>query len=243
MDDQNRGHVDIESGESSQVTGPRPKRDNHTFQRGTSSEILPKRDWIERKKNTLMIVASLIATMSFQAGLNPPSGVWQDNSKDTGIASPSPFPQHKAGHSVLADNYKPLYIRFLVSNTVAFIASFSIVLLLISGLPLRTKGLMWILMFIMWIAIVATAFTYHTFIAAYSPRESLYQYFLGCSLLAWMVLLSLLFIIHTIRLIVKAVRKLIRVIVKAVRKLIRLIVKAVRKLRQSAAKWSMNDSS
>ncbi|XP_059288846.1 uncharacterized protein LOC132042269 [Lycium ferocissimum] len=152
--------------------------------------------------------------------------------KDTGIASPSPFPQHKAGHSMMADNYPRLYLQYIVSNTVAFMASFSVVLLLISGLPLRTKGLMWLLMFIMWIAIVATAFTYNTFIAAYSPRKRLYEYVLGFLLLAWMGFLSLLFISHTIRLIVKAVRKLIR-----------LIVKAVRKLRQSAAKWSMNDSS
>ncbi|OMO81240.1 hypothetical protein CCACVL1_12527 [Corchorus capsularis] len=35
-------------------------------------------DWVERKRNTLMMVATLLATMAFQAGVNPPSGVWQD---------------------------------------------------------------------------------------------------------------------------------------------------------------------
>ncbi|GJS75864.1 ribonuclease H-like domain-containing protein [Tanacetum coccineum] len=35
-------------------------------------------DWLDRKRNSLMVAASLIATMAFQAGVNPPSGVWLD---------------------------------------------------------------------------------------------------------------------------------------------------------------------
>ncbi|KAL2517921.1 Ankyrin repeat family protein [Abeliophyllum distichum] len=38
-------------------------------------------NWLEEKRSALMVVASLIATMAFQVGVNPPSGVWQDNSK------------------------------------------------------------------------------------------------------------------------------------------------------------------
>ncbi|KAH6761350.1 ankyrin [Perilla frutescens var. frutescens] len=36
-------------------------------------------DWLERTKSTLMIVATLIATMTFQVGVNPPGGVWQED--------------------------------------------------------------------------------------------------------------------------------------------------------------------
>ncbi|GMQ03480.1 hypothetical protein CsSME_00049264 [Camellia sinensis var. sinensis] len=35
--------------------------------------------WLAKKKDALMVVASLLATMAFQAGVNPSSGVWQDD--------------------------------------------------------------------------------------------------------------------------------------------------------------------
>ncbi|KAI3893171.1 hypothetical protein MKX03_020196 [Papaver bracteatum] len=38
-------------------------------------------DWLTDKQNILMVVAVLMATMAFQAGTNPPGGVWQDDSK------------------------------------------------------------------------------------------------------------------------------------------------------------------
>ncbi|KAI3814808.1 hypothetical protein L1987_14453 [Smallanthus sonchifolius] len=50
-------------------------------------------DWLDKKRNALMVVASLIATMAFQAGTNPPSGVWQDDS--------TADPPHKAGYAVM----------------------------------------------------------------------------------------------------------------------------------------------
>uniref|UniRef100_A0A803LBL8 PGG domain-containing protein n=1 Tax=Chenopodium quinoa TaxID=63459 RepID=A0A803LBL8_CHEQI len=34
--------------------------------------------WLEEQRTSLMVVASLIATMAFQVGINPPGGVWQD---------------------------------------------------------------------------------------------------------------------------------------------------------------------
>ncbi|KMT18065.1 hypothetical protein BVRB_2g032570 [Beta vulgaris subsp. vulgaris] len=46
------------------------------------------RDWVEKQRTALMVVSSLIATMAFQAGINPPGGVWQDNNNG-----------HKAGYT------------------------------------------------------------------------------------------------------------------------------------------------
>ncbi|KAJ9184881.1 hypothetical protein P3X46_004566 [Hevea brasiliensis] len=37
----------------------------------------------EETRGALMIIATVIATMTFQAGLNPPGGVWQQNFKDS----------------------------------------------------------------------------------------------------------------------------------------------------------------
>ncbi|KAI8570479.1 hypothetical protein RHMOL_Rhmol01G0037200 [Rhododendron molle] len=59
--------------------------------------------WQKKKKDTLMIVSSLMATMSFQVGINPPGGVWQDSSAE-----------HEAGKAVIAyTNKKALNINFL----------------------------------------------------------------------------------------------------------------------------------
>ncbi|XWS17454.1 hypothetical protein CRYUN_Cryun33cG0069300 [Craigia yunnanensis] len=36
-------------------------------------------DWLDRKRSALMVVASLIATVAFQAAITPPGGVWQED--------------------------------------------------------------------------------------------------------------------------------------------------------------------
>ncbi|MCL7034652.1 hypothetical protein MKW94_012821 [Papaver nudicaule] len=116
-----------------------------------NEKYLENDNWLTKKHSVLMVVASLIATMAFQAGLNPPSGVWQDNSGK---------PKHLAGTSILADNAPRIYLLYMISNTTGFLASLSIILLLISGLPLKRRFFVWLLTVIMWIAITSTASTY-----------------------------------------------------------------------------------
>ncbi|XP_042502342.1 ankyrin repeat-containing protein BDA1-like [Macadamia integrifolia] len=108
-----------------------------------------KEDWVRKKRNSLMVVASLIATMAFQSGINPPGGLWQDTTQE-----------HTAGTSIMATNNSGDYNILLVSNTMGFIASLSVVFLLISGLPLKRKFFVWVLMVIMWIAITSMAISY-----------------------------------------------------------------------------------
>lgn len=110
----------------------------------------------------------------------------------------------------MADKYPIGYQRYLIANTIGFMASLSVIILLISGLPLRKKGLMWILMFIMWIAVSATAYTYGMSISVFTPesQEEPLANVLGISVFIWIGLMALLFLIHTIRLMAKAVRKL-----------------------------------
>ncbi|KAI3863979.1 hypothetical protein MKW98_031571 [Papaver atlanticum] len=116
-----------------------------------NERYLENDNWLTKKHSALMVVASLIATMAFQAGLNPPSGVWQDNSEET---------KHSAGTSIMADYAPRIYILFMISNTTGFLASLSVILLLISGLPLKRRFFVWLLTAIMWIAITSTASTY-----------------------------------------------------------------------------------
>ncbi|XP_076887243.1 uncharacterized protein LOC143537335 [Bidens hawaiensis] len=148
-------------------------------------------DWLDKKRNTLMVVASLIATMAFQAGTNPPSGVWQDNS----IA--------QAGSAVMVYNHPRLYHTFLVCNTIGFVSTLSIILLLISGLPfLRHKVFLWVLMVIMWIATASMSLSYLVAISVLTPKPEAqtFKNVVNGIVLVWIGLMTLLVGGHAIRL-------------------------------------------
>lgn len=75
-------------------------------------------------QNVLMMVASVIATMALQARVNPPRSPWQDTSSSS--------QDHATTHS---------YTCILFFNTTGFLASLSIILLFISGLPVTPNFL------------------------------------------------------------------------------------------------------
>ncbi|KAK3226486.1 hypothetical protein Dsin_006348 [Dipteronia sinensis] len=52
--------------------------DTTTASQAEDGGLHQKLDWIEKMSDSLMIVASLIATVSFQVFVNPPGGVWRD---------------------------------------------------------------------------------------------------------------------------------------------------------------------
>ncbi|KAI3524057.1 hypothetical protein L1887_02677 [Cichorium endivia] len=176
-------------------------------------------DWLDRKRNSLMVVASLIATMAFQAGTNPPSGVWQDTSTTD--------PLHKAGYAIMMFNHSTLYQVFLVCNTVGFVSTLSIILLLISGLPfLKHRVFLWILMVIMWIATTSMSLTYLISIWVLSPKPESEQirHVAEGIVLVWIGLMTLLVVGHTIRLILIAMRGFRRLLFPRKRPIMRPII-------------------
>ncbi|XP_010278732.1 PREDICTED: ankyrin repeat-containing protein ITN1-like [Nelumbo nucifera] len=168
-------------------------------------------DWVEKKRGTLMVVASLIATMAFQAGVNPPGGVWQDSSDNSTNAI---TPPHTAGTSVMADMYPDTFHRFVNCNTLGLIASLSIILLLVSGLPMRHRIFVWILMVAMWIAITAMTLTYLMSLdglASESDYETMFKK-LVIVVVVWLCVMVLLLLIHTIRLLKRGLKKLVKLL-------------------------------
>ncbi|GFZ15567.1 hypothetical protein Acr_24g0017570 [Actinidia rufa] len=183
-------------------------------QGGTSKNNLNQGEWLAKKRDALMVVASLLASMAFQAGVNPPGGVWQENSPNysdphtTGNLTTSSDPHtagnltHRAGEAVVAYNYPDTYKYYLRANTISFVASLSTLLLLISGLPFKRKTFMWILMAIMWLSITSMAFTYSYSIVAVTPkkdRKSLCRT-MYVAVPVWCGVMGLLLLGHTIRL-------------------------------------------
>lgn len=155
-------------------------------------------DWLGRKRSALMVVASLIATVAFELGMTPPGGVWQDDSD-----------KHQAGRAVMADQHPGEYGKFMIINTISFLASLSIILILISGLPLRRRRWMWSLMVITWIAITTQTGTYFLAVKQMVPDflEDIYKHVSLYSVLGWLCLVGLVFVGNLIRMVLWVLRK------------------------------------
>ena len=111
-------------------------------------------EWL-MKQESLMVVASLIATMAFQAGLSPPGGVWGDDSPG-------------AGTSVMAAKAEETYQKYLVANSIGFMTSFIAIVMILVGLP-KKRIFMRFLIMTMCAAVCSMAFTYGYSISFFTP--------------------------------------------------------------------------
>jgi flagellar basal body-associated protein FliL len=72
------------------------------------------------KRKYLMLLGILVASVTYQAGLSPPGGSWQN---DSGL--------YRAGNSVMHDNRRPRYLVFFYSNSTSFVASIVVIVILL----------------------------------------------------------------------------------------------------------------
>lgn len=120
-----------------------------------------KGNWMEQMRGSLMVVATVTATLTFQIAINPPGGVWQSNTNSQQGCAPGQI--CKAGTSVLAfgdAQQKLRYELFLLLCTISFSASQTIILLMISGFPLGNRFVMWLLILIMCVSVFCLAGAY-----------------------------------------------------------------------------------
>ncbi|XP_057981167.1 uncharacterized protein LOC131166597 [Malania oleifera] len=102
-------------------------------------------------QNILLVAVALIAAVTFQAGVSPPGGVWQDDENG-----------HIAGRAIYASQKEAFFI-FLISNTLALSTSTLILVYLTLRLPFR---------FEVWVAIASMMSTYVSAVFAVTPEES-----------------------------------------------------------------------
>ncbi|WCJ23042.1 Ankyrin repeat family protein [Euphorbia peplus] len=112
-----------------------------------------KRDSPSEARNILLIIVSLISAVTFQAGVNPPGGVWQESDKG-----------HIAGRAIYASNPVAYYV-FVIANTLAFSTSVLVIISLTYKFPFH---------FEIWSASVSMLVTYGSAIFAVTPRESVH---------------------------------------------------------------------
>ncbi|KAM3699383.1 hypothetical protein ACJW31_05G021700 [Castanea mollissima] len=119
-------------------------------------------NWIEETRGSLMVVATVITTITFQPAVSPPGGVWQTNvtevSKGFGCG---PSNVCLAGTSVEGSrNSNFFYHFFMFCNTLSFTASLFVIFLSISGFSLKNKFGMGFLTFAIWTTITSLALAY-----------------------------------------------------------------------------------
>ncbi|KAM1479242.1 hypothetical protein ACFX2I_026556 [Malus domestica] len=167
-------------------------------------------DWLGRKRSSLMVVASLLATVAFQAAITPPGGVWQDDQQVDENGNPVENP-HTVGTSVMAYKQGKEYGLVMIFNTISFLASLSIILLLVSGLPIKRRRWMWIQMVIMWVAVSTLVVTYFITLRHMSPSEENVQIVLRrvteISGWTWLTLMVVVFFGNVIRMNLWILRK------------------------------------
>ncbi|CAN6289902.1 unnamed protein product [Urochloa humidicola] len=78
---------------------------------------------------TLLVVATLITTLSYQVGSNVPGGYWQDDAPG----------HHVAGEPIMRSQRRWVYHVFIWSSWFGFIASMGLTLALLTGVPPRSR--------------------------------------------------------------------------------------------------------
>nr|GLL25870.1 ankyrin repeat-containing protein NPR4-like [Ipomoea trifida] len=201
---------------------------------GRDNNSKESENWVNEMREGLMVAASLLATMAFQAVVSPPGGVLQNDDKPIKYktkyclffsffynknedCSLEKLPQDQwltpiAGISVLSYYQQTNYTVFMVANTLSFVASVSVILLLISGLPLHRKLFMYIMMITMWVAITAAAVSY---IACLQMTTLVFSSAYYILILIWACLFAILAVIIGVGNIIKVTVVVIKWLPKA----------------------------
>ncbi|XP_058750259.1 uncharacterized protein LOC131623275 isoform X2 [Vicia villosa] len=184
-----------------------------------------KDEWLEQMRGNLGLIATVIATITFQIALNPPGGVRPV--KDDGENNPDVIActlyskdgnltnglKLCPGEAVLAVIYPGSYLEFLFWNSICFVSSLTVLLLLVSGFPLKHRFPMWLLSIGMCLTLTSLAITYITAVQMVTPDPvwGPAKDFQRTLLLTWVAMLFLLALFLTLRFIMWVVNIFLKI--------------------------------
>ncbi|CAN6207936.1 unnamed protein product [Urochloa humidicola] len=113
---------------------------------GEDPEDAHRRKWANEVMRAWMtVLATIAASVTFQAGLSPPGGFWQADD-DQG---------HRAGDPVLRDQHWSRYLVFSFMNATAFVTSLTIIVFLASERYYHTVAKLLLLFLILFVDLIS----------------------------------------------------------------------------------------
>ncbi|KAL2478312.1 Ankyrin repeat family protein [Forsythia ovata] len=144
------------------------------------------KDSPSKVRNTLLVIAVLIATATYQAVLSPPGGVWQDDfsptSNTTTINDATQPPAHTAGKAVMGTHNTVSFGLFLLFNSIGFFMSIHMLYFLTIKFPLQLE---------LQVSLFALVATYDTCMGAMAPNGKLSLFFVTLSIVMPLLMLIL----------------------------------------------------
>ncbi|KAI3991868.1 hypothetical protein MKX01_012813 [Papaver californicum] len=140
-------------------------------------------------------------TKSYQFGPVPDDGLVLEDEWTRIISNYTgfyPYLIRYAGTSILAYKSPTIFSIYIISNTVGFLASLSIILLLLTGLAFKRRVIVWILMVVMWTTITCVAVSYLIAILSMIPPFHIGQQIFNWMLGGWLVFVALILLLHII---------------------------------------------
>ncbi|XP_014515967.1 uncharacterized protein LOC106773737 [Vigna radiata var. radiata] len=170
-----------------------------------------KDEWLKDMRGNLSLAATIITTMTFQTAINPPGGVRPATETGHVKCIPTVKGDPCPGEAVLAVVFPDVYIRFLLSNTICFVSSLAVCLLLVSGFPLNHRFFTWLLSICTCITMTSLTVTYMIGAEMVTPYPVWYttDTMFNKVIYIWFSLLGLVTLVLCLRLFVWIVTKCI----------------------------------
>ncbi|KAJ9546736.1 hypothetical protein OSB04_019279 [Centaurea solstitialis] len=165
----------------------------------TNTERKLRRDdngnWLEKQRGILILAAVVVATASFYSALHPPGGTFTDSKSGP------------LGNAVQTEVFMDDFSKFLIQNTIIMVLSMLILMVLLSGIPLRNTFCLWVLNLATLCIMLFMIITYLQEIAWMSPNTYINTpTIIMCAI--WILLCLLLAFIHTVFFIIWVIEKL-----------------------------------
>ncbi|KAL7125955.1 hypothetical protein ABFS83_14G151800 [Erythranthe nasuta] len=183
--------IQIETPRGERNTG-RPKSESKKLQDYFKYD--KTKESASKARNTLLVIAVLIATAAYQAVLSPPGGVWQDDftpgTDATKNSTTAAGKRHKAGQAVMGTQNQVSYGLFLLFNSIGFFMSLHMMDFLTQGLSMK---------FELRIALFALVATYDTCMVAITPSGYVSVFFIALSVVMPIVMPLLTMVVRDYR--------------------------------------------
>ncbi|OEL14030.1 hypothetical protein BAE44_0024950 [Dichanthelium oligosanthes] len=138
--------------------------------------------WVGNDANTLLVVAALITTLTYQLGTNIPGGYWQQDTLVPASSDGKPQVTYRAGDPIMRDLHRPRYWVFMGASWVGFAGSMLMTLSLLVRMPVDSRH-------VRWSFAVAYSSLVLTFVVS-QPKTHL-----SLDIIAWLVVLFFLWIV------------------------------------------------